>query len=79
MLLWKRLIDKLVLECEDEILNTTKSSLGDEKVACTKLLLAACVSCLFLYCKILTKTEALITSITPALTLIWVEGMGGGR
>ena len=79
MLLWKRLIDKLVLECEDEILNTTKSSLGDEKVACTKLLLAACVSFLFLYCKILTKTEALITSITPALTLIWVEGIGGGR
>ena len=79
MLLWKRLIDKLVLECKDEILNTTKTSLGDEKVACTKLLLAACVSCLFLYCKILTKIEALITSITPALTLIWVEGIGGGR
>ena len=57
MLLWKRLIDKSVLECEDEILNTTKSSLGDEKVACTKLLLAACVSCYFYIAKYWLKQK----------------------
>ena len=32
----KRLFGKLVLECEDEILNTTESSLDDKKVTCGK-------------------------------------------
>ena len=32
----KRLIGKLVLECEDEILNTTGTLLNDKKVACPK-------------------------------------------
>ena len=32
----KRLIDKLVLEFEDEILNTTENLLDDKKVACAK-------------------------------------------
>ena len=36
MLLRKRLIDKLVLECEDETLNTTETLLNDTKVACAK-------------------------------------------
>ena len=33
---WKRLIGKLVLVCEDEILNTTKTSLDDKEVICEK-------------------------------------------
>ena len=32
----KRLIGKLVLECEDEILNRTETLLNDKKVACTR-------------------------------------------
>ena len=32
----KRLIDKLVLECEDEILSTTETLLNDKKVANSK-------------------------------------------
>ena len=32
----KRLTGKLVLECEDEILNTTEILLNDKKVACAK-------------------------------------------
>ena len=32
----KRLIGKLVLECEDEILNTTETLLNDKKVACAR-------------------------------------------
>ena len=36
--LWeKRLIRKLVLEKEDEILNTTETSLDDKKVTCEKI------------------------------------------
>ena len=35
----KRLIGKLVLECEDEVLNTTETSLNDKKGSmCKKLL-----------------------------------------
>ena len=32
----KRLAGKLVLECQDEILNTTETILYDKKVACSK-------------------------------------------
>ena len=32
----KRLISKLVLECEDEILNATENSIDDKKVTCKK-------------------------------------------
>ena len=32
----KRFIGKLVLECEDEISNTTEPSLNNEKVTCEK-------------------------------------------
>ena len=32
----KCLIDKIVLECQDEILNTTETSLDDKKVICKK-------------------------------------------
>ena len=32
----KRLISKLILECKDEILNTTETLLNDKKVACAK-------------------------------------------
>ena len=32
----KLLISKLVLECEDEILNRTETSLDDKKVTCAK-------------------------------------------
>ena len=32
----KRLIGKLVLECEDEILNTTETSLDEKKEICKK-------------------------------------------
>ena len=32
----KRLIGKLVLACEDKILNTTKSLLDDKKITCEK-------------------------------------------
>ena len=32
----KCLIDKLVLACEDEILNTTETSLSDKKLLCGK-------------------------------------------
>ena len=61
---------KLVLECEDEILNTTETLINDNKLACVKsnflihavsliiicslLLVVICVNC-FLY-KILIKT-----------------------
>ena len=60
----KRLTGKLVLECEDEILNTTETVLKDKKVKCIKnnclvhmislefiwllLLAVICVSC-YLY------------------------------
>ena len=33
----KYLFGKLVLVCQDEILNTTETSLDDKKVACTKI------------------------------------------
>ena len=33
-----RLIGKLVLECEDEILNTTENSLANKKVLCKKVI-----------------------------------------
>ena len=33
----KRVIGKLVLECEDKILNTTKTSLHDKKETCKKI------------------------------------------
>ena len=61
----KRLIGKLVLEYEDEILDTTKTLLNDKKVACAKinclihtiscvticflLLVLICVRCYFFY------------------------------
>ena len=32
----KSLISKLVFECEDEILNTTRTLLNDKKLACAK-------------------------------------------
>ena len=35
----KRLIGKLILECEDEILNATENSLDDEIVTCKKCLI----------------------------------------
>ena len=63
----KHLIGKLVLECEDEILNTTETLLNDKKVAHEKsncllhtislvivyflLLVVVCVSCYFFYTK----------------------------
>ena len=34
--MWKHLIDKLILECEDEILNTTETLHSDWKRACAK-------------------------------------------
>ena len=33
----KRLICKLILECKDELLSTTESSLDDKKVICKKI------------------------------------------
>ena len=67
----KRLIGKLVLECEDEILNTTESSLDDKKVTCAKnnclihtislgvicllLLVIICASCYFYHTKYRSK------------------------
>ena len=63
----KRLIGKLVSECEDEILNTTETLLNDKKAACAKanclihtisfiilfslLLVVICVNCYFYYTK----------------------------
>ena len=65
------LIGKLILECEDEILNTTEILLNDEKVACSKinclihtisfviicllLLVVIFVSCYFYYTKYRSK------------------------
>ena len=67
----KRLIGKLVLECEDEILNTNETILNDNKVAyakkdcslhttslviiCLLLLVVICVSCCFYYTKYRSK------------------------
>ena len=61
-----------MLECEDEILNTTENLLNDKKVACTKrncliytisltvigllVLVAICFSCCLIY-KISSKTK----------------------
>ena len=73
----KRLIGKLVLECEDERLNTTKTLYNDKKVAsakinylihtvslviiCLLLLFAICVSCSFYYTKYRPKQKHLLT------------------
>ena len=54
----KRLVDKLALECEDEILHTTETLLNDEKVAGAKnnyfiqiiSLLIACLLLLVGFC-----------------------------
>ena len=72
----KRLIGKLVLECEDEILNTFVTLLYDKKVACAKsnclihnisliiicllLLVVICVSFYFYYAKYWTKQNYLL-------------------
>ena len=64
----KHLIGKLVLECEDEILNTSEASLEDKKVTCEKnncliytislviivflSLVFICVSCFLLYIRL---------------------------
>ena len=62
----KHLIDKLVLECEDEILDTTETSLDDKKetcennclihtissvIICLLLIVVICVSCYFYYAR----------------------------
>ena len=73
----KRLIGKLVLECEDERLNTTKTLYNDKKVAsakinylihtvslviiCLILLFVICVSCSFDYTKYRPKQKHLLT------------------
>ena len=44
----KRLISKLVLECEDEILNTTGSSPDDKKGTCKKTKILLAIMCLLL-------------------------------
>ena len=69
----KRLIGKLVLSCEDEILNTTENSLDNEKVTCAKnnyiihkislviicflLLVVISVSCYYYYTRDWIKKE----------------------
>ena len=70
----KPLIGKLVLECEYEILNKTKSSLNNKKVnaksncltrtvslviICLSLLTVVCFSCYFYYAKYRTKQKHL--------------------
>ena len=63
----KRLTGRLLLECEDEVLNTTAALLANKKVACAKgnclihtmslviicllLVVVICVSCCFYYKK----------------------------
>ena len=70
----KRLIGKLVIECEDEILNTTEAT--DKKVTfeksncfmhtflletiCLLLLVVICVSCYFYYTKYRSKQKHLL-------------------
>ena len=44
----KRLISKLVLECEDEILNTTGSSPDNKKGTCKKTKILLAIMCLLL-------------------------------
>ena len=67
----KRLFGKLVLECEDEILNTTESSLDDKKVTCGKsnflihtislviIFLLIRVNCYFCHTKYQSKQKTL--------------------
>ena len=73
----KRLIGKLVLECECEILNTTETLLNDKKVACPKsncliynislviicllLLVDICLSCFIYYEKYRPKQKHLLS------------------
>ena len=72
----ERLIDELVLECEDEMINITETLLNDKKVACAKsnclihtislviicllLLVVICVSCYFYYMKYRPKQKHLL-------------------
>ena len=72
----KHLIGKLVLECEDEILNTTENLFNDRNVACAKsnclihtfllviicllLLVVTCVSFHFYYTKYQPKQKHLL-------------------
>ena len=49
----KRLIDKLIVECEDEILNTTKTLLNDIKVACAKKICLFRIISLVIMCLLL--------------------------
>ena len=71
----KRLIGKLVLECEDEVLNTTETLLNDKNVAyaksnsiihtillvitCLLLLVVICINCYFYYAKYRPKQKDL--------------------
>ena len=73
----KRLIGKLVLKCEDEILNATETLFNNKHVACAKtnclihtislviiyllLLAVICVSCYFYYAKYQPKYKHLIS------------------
>ena len=77
LFLWKRLICKLVLECEDEILNKTETSFNSKKAACSKsncliytislaiicllFLVVICVSCYFYYTNYRTKQKRLVS------------------
>ena len=67
----KRLIGKLVLECEDEMLNATETLLNDKKVTlpyphyfigfiCLLLLVVICVSCYFYCSKYQSKQKHLL-------------------
>ena len=72
----ERLIGKLVLECDDETLNTTETLLNDKKAACAKsnyfihtmlliiicflLLVVVCISCYFYYTKYRLKQKHLL-------------------
>ena len=62
----KSLIDKLVLACEDEILNATENSLDDKKITCKKNTrfihtISLVIACLLLLHRILEKTKRFIT------------------
>ena len=54
-----RLIGKLVLRCEDEILNTTETSLDDKKVTCKE-------NCLIHTISLMIKVLLLLTVLSVA-------------
>ena len=69
---WEKCIGKLVLACEDKILNTTETSLFDKKVKCEKIIALVTIFHWQLYVYYY-QLSILLLVITIMLNIEWKE------